>query len=87
MVRDPVCLMVLDPRQAAAMAEHNGQTYYFRSEGCKQKFLAQPELFLNKTSGMRLTVGVMGSASGEFSSAPREQAYVLGRAIAEPWNG
>lgn len=83
MIRDPVCLMVLDPRQAKAMVEHNGRTYYFCSEGCKQKFLAQPELFLDKASGMRLTVGVMGSASGEFSSAARERAYVVGRAIAE----
>ncbi len=83
MIRDPVCLMVLDPRQAKAMVEHNGRTYYFCSDGCKQKFLAQPELFLDKASGMRLTVGVMGSASGEFSPAAREQAYVAGRAIAE----
>lgn len=83
MIRDPVCLMVLDPRQAKAMVEHRGQTYYFCSEGCKQKFLAQPDLFLNKAPGMRLAVGVMGSASGEFSSAAKAQAYALGRAVAE----
>jgi len=82
-IRDPVCLMTLDPRRAAVMVEHSGQTYYFCSEGCKQKFLAQPDLFLNKAPGMRLTVGVMGSASGEFSSAAKSQAYALGRAVAE----
>src|SRR3989344_5710102 len=59
-IRDPVCLMTLDPRRAAVMVEHSGQTYYFCSEGCKQKFLAQPDLFLNKATGMRLTVGLMG---------------------------
>lgn len=83
MIRDPVCLMTLDPRKAAAMVEYKGQTYYFCSDGCRQKFLAQPDMFLNKAPGMRLTVGVMGSASGEFSSAAKAQAYALGRAIAE----
>lgn len=83
MTRDPVCLMTLDPRRAAAMVEYQGQTYYFCSEGCKQKFLAQPGLFLDKAPGMRLTVGVMGSASGEFTSAARELSYALGRTVAE----
>ncbi len=54
MTRDPVCLMTLDPRRAAAMVEHNGQTYYFCSDGCKQKFLVRPEQFLDKAPGMRL---------------------------------
>lgn len=31
MTRDPVCLMVLDPRTAAAMTEHTGRSYYFCS--------------------------------------------------------
>jgi len=83
MARDPVCMMEVEPAKAAAMVEHNGQTYYFCSGGCKQKFLAQPDLFLNKTPGMRLTVGVMGSASGEFSSTAKARAYALGRVVAE----
>ncbi len=83
MIRDPVCLMVLDPRKAAAMVEHEGRTYYFCSDGCRAKFLAQPKLFLDKAPGMRLAVGVMGSASGEFTPAVKELAYALGRAVAE----
>lgn len=83
MIRDPVCLMLLDPRRAAAMVEYKGQAYYFCSDGCRQKFLAQPGLFLDKAPGMRLTVGVMGSASGEFTPAARELSYALGRAVAE----
>lgn len=83
MTRDPVCLMTLDPRQAKAMVEYKGQTYYFCSDGCRQKFLAQPGLFLDKAPGMRLTVGVMGSASGEFTPAARALAYALGRVVAE----
>ena len=83
MTRDPVCLMTLDPRRAAAMVENKGQTYYFCSEGCRQKFLAPPWIFLDKAPGMRLTVGMMGSASGESTPATKELAYALGQAIAE----
>jgi len=81
--RDPVCLMTLDPRRAVAMVEYRGQTYYFCSEGCRHKFLAQPGLFLDKAPGMRLTVGMMSSASGEFTPAGKELVYALGRNIAE----
>lgn len=83
MTRDPVCLMTLDPRRAAAMAEYSGQAYYFCSEGCRQKFLAQPGIFLDKAPGMRLTVGVMGSASGEFTPAIKDMVYALGQDVAE----
>src|SRR3989344_5860539 len=83
MIRDPVCLMTVNPRTAAAVVEHAGSIYYFCSSGCRDRFLAQPQTFLGKTPGMRLTVGVMGSASGEFSSAAKAQAYALGQAIAE----
>ena len=83
-MRDPVCLMELDPRQATAMATHRGQAYYFCSAGCKQKFLAQPEVFVKRAPGMRLTVGVMGSAGGDQPAGAEEKAYGLGQAIAEP---
>jgi len=81
--RDPVCLMTIDPRQAEVMTEYKGQTYYFCSEDCRQKFLSQPGIFVDKTPSMRLTVGVMGSASGEFASDIKERVYALGQIIAE----
>lgn len=81
--RDPVCLMTIDPRQAEAMAEFKGQAYYFCSEGCRQKFLSQPDIFIDKAPSMRLTVGVMGSASGEFASDIKEMVYALGQDIAD----
>jgi len=83
MVRDPVCLMRLDPREARAVAEYQGRSYYFCSPQCKEKFLAQPEIFLNKAPGMRLTVGVMGSADNEQARHPKRVAYALGKAVAE----
>ena len=48
MVRDPVCLMEVDPRRAAAMVEHVGRTFYFCSQNCKQRFLKQPKQFTDK---------------------------------------
>jgi len=75
--------MAVDPRQAAAVVEYAGRAYYFCSEGCRQKFLADPRLFLDKASGMRLVVGVMGSAAEEQPHGAGELAYVLGRTIAE----
>ena len=45
---DPVCEMVVDPRTARS-AEVRGKTYYFCSEGCRTKFVADPDKYLNKT--------------------------------------
>jgi len=82
-VRDPVCLMELDPRRAASIVTHRGHAYYFCSPGCRDKFLAHPELFLNKVPSMPLTVGMMGSASSDQPPGADDKAYVLGCAIAE----
>lgn len=82
MIRDPVCLMAIDPRAAAAMVEHAGHAYYFCSIGCRDKFLTQPQVFLDKAPSMRLTVGVMGSADEAQSDAFERKAHVLGGAIA-----
>lgn len=83
MVRDPVCLMTLDPRKAAAMVEHAGASYYFCSDDCRRKFLVNPKLFLDKAPAMCLAIGVMGSACNDHPRASDELAYALGRAIAE----
>jgi YHS domain-containing protein len=42
MVTDPVCGMRIDPDDAAATAEHEGKTYYFCSEACRDRFEADP---------------------------------------------
>ncbi|MGO3151270.1 MAG: heavy metal translocating P-type ATPase [Galactobacter sp.] len=46
-VTDPVCGMTLNPAQAAASEDVNGQTYYFCSEGCHAKFVAAPDKYLD----------------------------------------
>lgn len=39
-VKDPICGMEINRQTAAARVEKDGQTYYFCSENCKEKFLA-----------------------------------------------
>ena len=38
---DPICGMTVTPETAAAKIEHNGETIYFCSAGCRDKFAAQ----------------------------------------------
>jgi Cu+-exporting ATPase len=46
---DPVCGMTVDPYGEGPRAEHKGHTYHFCSDGCRSKFAADPERYLNKT--------------------------------------
>ncbi len=48
MEKDPVCGMQVDPKNAAGSSEHDGQTYYFCSPGCKRKFDQNPAQFVKK---------------------------------------
>jgi Cu+-exporting ATPase len=44
-VKDPVCGMEIDPATAAASEEYEGQTYFFCSESCHQRFVATPDRY------------------------------------------
>ncbi|MFP4005615.1 MAG: YHS domain-containing protein [Candidatus Hadarchaeia archaeon] len=46
MVKDPVCDMDVDPEEAPAKAEYEGETYYFCAMGCKTKFEEDPEKYV-----------------------------------------
>ena len=48
---DPVCKMFVTPETAAAEYEYNGTSYYFCNPGCKAKFAAEPDKYLNTTGG------------------------------------
>src|SRR5260370_22750271 len=52
--KDPVCGMMVVPEKAAAKVEHAGQTYYFCSKRCAERFSREPEKFLvaPETAGM-----------------------------------
>ncbi|MGH7879425.1 MAG: HAD-IC family P-type ATPase, partial [Candidatus Binataceae bacterium] len=41
-VKDPVCGMMVNPATAKWRHEHRGETYYFCSAGCMNKFIADP---------------------------------------------
>lgn len=45
---DPVCGMTVSPDSAAGSYEYNGETYYFCSVHCLNRFREDPEQFLNK---------------------------------------
>ena len=45
-VKDPVCGMSVNPATAAHHAEHDGETYYFCAQRCKEKFVADPARYL-----------------------------------------
>ena len=47
-MKDPVCGMTVDPKKAVEESQLNGQTYYFCSQGCKQKFDKNPAQFKDK---------------------------------------
>jgi Cu+-exporting ATPase len=55
LVKDLVCGMDIEPASAAATSVHNGVTYYFCAESCKQEFDADPAKF----------VGGGGASSGK----------------------
>ena len=52
MVKDPVCGMQVEEKQAGANTVHNGHTYAFCGPACKQTFEKTPEKFAEeKASG------------------------------------
>jgi len=44
-IRDPVCGMTVDPDAGKPTADHDGHTYYFCSDSCRQKFRADPDAY------------------------------------------
>jgi len=47
--RDPVCHMEVDPKSAAGQSQYAGDTYYFCSPQCKQRFDADPEKYVSRS--------------------------------------
>jgi Cu+-exporting ATPase len=57
---DPVCGMKVDPARAAGSHEHEGQTYFFCSRGCLEKFKADPARYLRKQEASSPLVQIGG---------------------------
>jgi P-type Cu+ transporter len=49
-VTDPVCNMTIDSQTAAGREVLHGQTYYFYSKSCQDKFRAAPDRYVKKAS-------------------------------------
>src|SRR5215475_4833061 len=64
--KDPVCGMSVAPEKAARKVEHAGETYYFCSKGCAERFEQNPRKFLASP----------GAAGTEHSDAPAKHAEV-----------
>src|SRR5512132_2376378 len=52
-LKDPVCGMAVDPHTMPHRATHGGQTFYFCSAGCRQKFEADPLRYLSPEQSKR----------------------------------
>ena len=49
-IQCPVMKNWILPSEAADKTEYNGKTYYFCCGGCKEKFLAEPEKYIESES-------------------------------------
>ena len=47
-VRDPVCGMTLEEKDAAGSIQHEWKTYYFCSDPCRETFQANPAAYADK---------------------------------------
>ncbi|NOZ60181.1 MAG: YHS domain-containing protein [Calditrichaeota bacterium] len=48
MVKDPVCGMMMDEKEATATAEYKNKSYYFCSSHCKMSFDKEPEKYIGE---------------------------------------
>jgi Cu+-exporting ATPase len=55
---DPVCGMTVEADRAAAHAEHKGTTYYFCSQHCHDRFVAEPSRYVNAATAAPQTPAV-----------------------------
>jgi Cu+-exporting ATPase len=71
-VIDPVCGMTVDPSKAKYSQAQAGTTYYFCSAGCRDKFIADPGRWLEKTT----TKPAAPSAAGVEYTCPMHPQIV-----------
>lgn len=56
--RDPVCGMIVDPEAGKPRVEYEGHVYHFCHDGCRQKFEAEPDAYVeakDPVCGMTVT--------------------------------
>ncbi|MFZ0310842.1 MAG: heavy metal translocating P-type ATPase [Candidatus Sulfotelmatobacter sp.] len=68
--RDPVCGMNVNPATAKHVYEHGGKNYYFCCAGCKEKFKASPQGYLNPPVPKSSPLVTLGMPAKPASAAP-----------------
>lgn len=58
---DPVCGMKVDPSAGKPHHEHNHQTFHFCSQGCHDKFVADPEFYASGRHKLKAKAVVEGT--------------------------
>ena len=61
--------MNVDPATAASTVAHAGNTYYFCSRGCGEKFKAEPEKFLAPPAAFNACIQIQTPYAGAFHCA------------------
>jgi P-type Cu+ transporter len=79
-VKDPVCGMIVDGQKAAAKVAHGGQTFYFCSRRCAERFAKEPEKFLaapgSASMGATARDGHSAQVAGEDGGGAAERHRV-----------
>ena len=71
--RDPVCGMTVDPSTAkGGSATHAGLAYHFCSNGCREKFVANPQHYLDQVSAQQTAPAAL---SMHATAAPAGAIY------------
>ena len=61
LIKDPVCGMTMDPSTAKHNFSYQGETYYFCSEVCRSKFVADPDSYLNASPNLKERKALAGT--------------------------
>jgi P-type Cu+ transporter len=73
MAIDPVCSMTVDPEKAAGKYEHAGQTYYFCSTHCVEKFRSDPQRFLGPRQTLKAVQPISIGCAKSSGESGKEQ--------------
>jgi len=71
--KDPVCGMMVDPQKAATRREHEGNTYFFCSARCGERFAQEPEKFLAAPGTAGMEHAHPGHARAAVTTGPKHQ--------------
>lgn len=85
LIKDPVCGMTMDPSTAKHNFSYQGETYYFCSEVCRSKFVADPDSYLNASPNLKERKAPAGTVwTCPMHPEIRRDAPVLARSAAWP---